>query len=1132
MRLKLLLLLSILALSLTCAFSQNVNWAFGTGGALDESQAFNMPCVHVDNAGNIYHGGVFESVVIDVDPSAGVTNIANSGAKDGYFAKYTPSGNLIWAVKVGGALNDGLNGIGTDANGNVYITGFFNGTVDFDPSAAAYYLTATGVGQTLSGDVYLAKYTSSGQLLWAFSFGSGTSYDYGHNLTVTPGGVVYLYGVMTMTGNIDVDPSSGSYYLNESNGNAFCVKYNTHGKFMSAINLGGVHQNSCVRDVKLDKEDIYLGGYIKGSCDINPGPGVQMINSNSEDAFIMKLDTNFNFQWGFSLRKDNTVDEGCSISLDQNNIYFSGYALGTNIDFDPSTSTALLSSAGSTDNFIASYTKQGQYRWAKLIGGSGAEWNASNTCQNGNVILCGYFNNTVDFNPSPGGAFYLTSKGAKDGYCLMLDTNGVFQCAFQVGGTGDDHIHSAWVYAPGKILINGTFHNNVGMPDGSTNTLTSNGGYDLFLADMDWVCGCNISYNITAANTSCKTVQFQSVYVEGETATHYVWYFGDGTSPVAGTSPTHIYNTPGTYTVSMVATGASGCKDSIAQTVLVNGPNYTILSAQINCGLVYLSAVNNGGTVAATTSWYFGDGSQASGVSVAHLYSPGLYTVSLVVTDAQGCSDTVYQSINIPVPPPFAVTPVQANFCQYDAIPLAATGGVNYQWYPAVGISNPYSANPVVYPSSSTVYHVIITNACGVIDTLDVALNLQPSPDVDFTDTAVACGAIKFESFNTGAAPAASYQWFFGDGFSSASQNPTHGYLHLGTYNVLLIGTSAGGCRDSVTHPVDVEGPNYYILPSIGACGQVILSAISAPGTIAKTIDWQLGDGTSASGPFVIHTYEPGSHVVQMIVIDSLGCTAIVLDTIEIEPIPPFSITPAQTDFCMYDTVALHATGGGSYQWYPMTNISDPYTADPIVYPGASTTYTVIITNTCNVSDTLDVELNLRPSPQIMVTKTGDINCSKPATTITASGCSTYAWMPSPHLQILNSATQTVAPNGNASFTVIGYNEYGCSDTGYIDVAFKREGEAPIYAPTAFSPDGNGHNDCWRVYVNSNVRNSYLAVFNRWGEKVFETNDFNNCWDGTSKGNAQPMDTYFYQYKIGTVSCGDYTGKGEVTLIR
>jgi hypothetical protein len=139
----------------------------------------------VDSAGNVYTTGFFEGTV-DFDPGAGVFNLTSAGGYDIFVSKLDSTGNFVWAKCMGGTNGDYGTGIAVDSAGNVYTTGDFTGTADFDPGAVVFNLTSAG-----GYDIFVSKLDSTGNALWAKRMG-GTGDDYGTGIAVDSAGNVHM----------------------------------------------------------------------------------------------------------------------------------------------------------------------------------------------------------------------------------------------------------------------------------------------------------------------------------------------------------------------------------------------------------------------------------------------------------------------------------------------------------------------------------------------------------------------------------------------------------------------------------------------------------------------------------------------------------------------------------------------------------------------------------------------------------------------------------------------------------------------------------------------------------------------------------------------------------------------------
>jgi pimeloyl-ACP methyl ester carboxylesterase len=464
--------------------SGNFLWAKRIGGT-DYDEGYS---VAIDATGNVYLTGDFRSTA-DFDPGSGTYNLTSAGDYDIFVVKlgeqppivFNP--NFLWAKDLGGASDDVGRSIVVDANRNVYTTGYFQGTSDFDPGPGIYNLTSAAG----SFDIFISKLNASGNFLWAKQLG-GVSDDRGNSIAVDANGNVFTTGYYS--GIADFDPGSGTYNLTSVGYlDIFVSKVDASGNFVWAKSLGGSDGSDAGSSIIVDiSGNIYTTGYFHEIADFDPGPGTFNLTSvGNSDIFVSKLDASGDFVWAKGMGGTNASgDIGLSIVIDINgNSYTTGYFCGT-ADFDPGSGTYNLTSAGDHDVFVSKLDVTGNFLWAKQIGGVGDDFGNSITVDvNGNIYITGNFIYTVDFDPGPG-TYNLTSYGENDIFVSKLNTSGNFLWAKQIGGIGDDRGHSIAVDNNGSVYTTGFFLGTIDFDPGSRiYNLISAGLWDIFLSKLD-----------------------------------------------------------------------------------------------------------------------------------------------------------------------------------------------------------------------------------------------------------------------------------------------------------------------------------------------------------------------------------------------------------------------------------------------------------------------------------------------------------------------------------------------------------------------------------------------------------------------------------------------------------------------
>ncbi len=350
--------------------------------------------VVTDAYGNVYLAGLFTGqLVFGTDSSDFILTASGSNAT--FISKFTSTGSLIWAKAVGGPeyANGATMAIGGSGTGSVYVAGNFSGVVDFDPDTTVVELT--GVGTT---DTYLMKLDTSGNLMWARSFG-GTEGVYCRQIAIDPSAGDHIYSVGYFEGTADFDPDTAQVLSMSSLGgyDMFISKLSSSGDLIWAKRIGGTGFDKAMA-VAVDTSgtnSIYLTGAFQGTVDFDPGPGIFDLNSTADfDVFVLKLTSSGELEWAKNYG-GSSYEYGMEIVVDPLGSgsthtvgYFSGVA---DLDPDP-LSTYNVTSAGNTDLFISHLDASGNLISAMAAGGSAPDVALAVTSdQNGNIFLTGSF---------------------------------------------------------------------------------------------------------------------------------------------------------------------------------------------------------------------------------------------------------------------------------------------------------------------------------------------------------------------------------------------------------------------------------------------------------------------------------------------------------------------------------------------------------------------------------------------------------------------------------------------------------------------------------------------------------------------------------------------------------------------
>jgi len=453
------LLLLIFVISWSCLHSQTLNlqWA----NSIKCHNNAKGAAVKADANGNVYTTGNF-ATLSDFDSGSGTHTISPVGQRDIFVLKNDASGNFVWAKSIGGNLEDISNSIDLDNSGNIYVTGNFQGTVDFDPGAAIYNLSSAG-----DYDAFLLKLDASGNFVWAKQIG-GTGRDYSYSIKINAGSV-YLAGLFDAIA--DFNSSAGSYTLSSFGSfDIFVAKFDLAGNFTWAKQMGGTASEQAKAIATDVSGNLYLTGNFNGTTNFDPGVSNYTITSATAtvaDIFVLKLDATGNFIWAKSMGGSG-IDIGFSIATDQNNnVYTTGFYSGVS-DFDPGSSTYTLSSLNNvSDVFISKLDMAGNFLWAKSVGGNSSDiGNSITTDALGNIYTTGMFQGTGDFDPGvPNNN--LISNGGRDIFILKLDPAGNYVWSQSFGGSVDDLGNSIYSDASGTLFLTGNFGATVDFDPGT-----------------------------------------------------------------------------------------------------------------------------------------------------------------------------------------------------------------------------------------------------------------------------------------------------------------------------------------------------------------------------------------------------------------------------------------------------------------------------------------------------------------------------------------------------------------------------------------------------------------------------------------------------------------------------------------
>ena len=590
---------------------------------------------------------------------------------------------------------------------------------------------------------------------------------------------------------------------------------------------------------------------------------------------------------------------------------------------------------------------------------------------------------------------------------------------------------------------------------------------------------------VTGDNTICNG---ESTTLTASGGTSYTWNTGSTLDSIV-VSPT----ADSSYVVTV--TDANGCVNTANSTVTVNAlPNPTISGTTAICDGTFTTLTASGGT-----SYVWNNGSTSPSINVSPIADS---TYLVTATDANGCSDTVSTLVQvISNPTANIISSNGTNFvCNGSSVTLTASGGGTYTWNDASTLDS-----LVVSPTTNTTYNVIV-EVGGCSDTAYFAVTVNNLPTAFVTGDNIICNG---ETTTLTASGGVSYSWNTGSTLDSIIVSPTAD----STYVVTV--TDSNGCVNTANSTVTVNAlPVVTINGAASVCnGQS--TTLNATG--ANSYVWNTTETTSTIN--VAPTINPTTY--QVIGTGANGCKDSTQFVVNVIPKPIATIT-SDTNVCFGNTLALTASGGTIYSWDTGDSTSNINVApiDTIIYT------VIVIENGC--ADTASININVIPLPTISAYSDTTIIMGQSAV-LTVASSTPFTWSPNDSISCTNCSPATVNPKETTTYCVT-TTKNGCPNTSCVTVVVDNVCGS-LFVPNAFTPNGDGSNDCVMVYNNC-LQEVLFRVYSRWGVMLFESEEIDGCWDGTYNGSEMNTGVYVFTVKATLINGEEVELKGNVSLFR
>lgn len=461
---------------------------------------------------------------------------------------------------------------------------------------------------------------------------------------------------------------------------------------------------------------------------------------------------------------------------------------------------------------------------------------------------------------------------------------------------------------------------------------------------------------------------------------------------------------------------------------------------------------------------------------------------------------------------------------------LQGSGNGSYSWSPAAYLNDPNIANPTATVNATTTFYLTVTGTPSICTGIDsVTIHVNPPPVISTIADTTVC---QFSNLVlTTSSSATSFSWSPAANVSNPTiANPN--YISANSARMYVTGTSAAGCSaiDSVDVTLIPSPVINTINDTVLCTGQNITLTTSGS---ALSYSWSPAGGLS--NPNIASPVFSGTAAQTYTVTGTAGNGCTNSDMVAIDFSAPDSLKqPPSFTICQKQSILLDGNNGTrmSYLWSPATYLSNANIINPLANPPQTTIYNVLITdNTCGFDSVFTTSLTVLPPPVINARKSNDIDCAFKSATLFASGGNQYLWSPSTGLSNTTISNPVATPANTQTYTVLVTDAFGCTNTSSITVFADKTASLARYMPNAFTPDGNGLNDCYGLKNWMYIQKLQFYIFNRFGEQVFATSNPNTCWDGTYKGKPALTGTYVYVIKAQT-NCGAEEQKGSFILMR
>lgn len=659
----------------------------------------------------------------------------------------------------------------------------------------------------------------------------------------------------------------------------------------------------------------------------------------------------------------------------------------------------------------------------------------------------------------------------------------------------------------------------------------------------------------TNRGCSPESIQFYDLTEYDTTANSWLWDY-QGSSYATTQNPVFSYQNLGYkyYDVQLIATDVLGCKDTIQalDTILIGGPSpvFTISDVTLCVGDQLSTNAVTGGY--SQYIWDFGNGDTSYTQNPNYSFPTyGVFDVTLYVVDTMGCDTAFTYPISVDVQGISGVgivaNPSDTN-CYPANIQVQDTSGLTFintwQWDFGDGTSLTTGA-PVAYHTYTTSglfpVKLTVTTSNGCIDSIETPdlINITgPYAEIKILDN-VLCLGDTLTFYADRASNVDQFTFDFGDGIIIQQSDSViqHVYNQTGFVNAYLLMSGPNNTclkSDSITFFVGHVETELFASDTSGCAPLEVNFTEQSLGETDYMWEIQNSIVSNNNGFTELFNQAGNYQVILTSTNDSTLCSDSDTALIVVNPLPNIEVNDDQV-LCIGDQYQLLASGGIEYYWTPNLFLSDTNISNPTTSTTTPITYTVIgvDSNGCVNSDSVRIDIQMEPELNYISPDT----VAFPGMTLPIYTDSdmdiNYSWSPSDGLSCINCPNPIATPEVSTTYTLTYSDQLGCFmfDTTITIVI---DDDYSIYVPNAFTPDGDGINDIFKVESYGFKEFKSFAIFNRWGELLYETQDLNKGWDGTypNGDKAQSEQVYVYRFTAKRFNGEEVEKIGSVLLLR